>query len=594
VHWVAALLGALVAPLTPAQKLGFPALTPGRIPGYVMVADRNNDRIVIVNPRTNGIVWQFPRAGDVRPGQSFHDPDDAFFTPGYKSISTNEEYNQTIAQIDVKTHRIVWSFGHPGVRGGAFGYLSNPDDAYLLPNGLFMVADIQNCRVLFISRAHKVVREIGHAGSCGHNPPQGLSSPNGATPLPDGGVLVTEIGGWVDRISVSGRLLWTIRTPTTYPSDAQLLPNGNVLVAGFNNPGRVDEITPSGRVVWTYEPSGQWALDQPSLAVPWPNGLIAITDDWHHRIVVIDKSTKQVVWSYGHLNQPGTARGYLNKPDGLDLLPAVSAASPRALATSHVRSVRRIGSLPQSLSKASAVALPGGRVMVLGGETGGASTDQILLGTPSHLHAAGRLPVPGHDAAAVLLGKRVLLFGGGQASSVDTIVRVDAATGRASSAGKLSEPLSDLGAVALHGRAYLVGGYTGALYASAILRYPGEHVVARLPNGTRYAGVAALGSTIYVAGGITTGGTSDAIYAVTKRVRQIGTLPAPEAHAGMAALGGALYLVGGRSVLRVTPSGSVTTAARLPVSLADPAVVTVGRSLVIVGGGTNAVYSFTP
>lgn len=597
VHWVAAVIGAMLAPLTPAQKLGFPALSPGRIPGYVMVADRNNDRIVIINPRTNTVVWKFPRAGDVRPGQSFHDPDDAFFTPGYTSISTNEEYNQTIAQIDVKTHRIVWSFGHPGVRGSAFGYLSNPDDAYLLPNGLFMVADIQNCRVLFISRAHKVVREIGHAGSCGHNPPQGLSSPNGATPLPDGGVLVTEIGGWVDRIDRSGRLMWTIRTPTTYPSDAQLLPNGNVLVAGFNTPGRVDEITPAGRVVWTYEPTGQWSLDRPSLAVPWPNGLIAITDDWHHRIVVIDKATKQVVWSYGHLNQPGTAPGYLNKPDGLDLLPAVPAgAAPRRLAldTSSHATVKRIGSLPQTLSKASAVALSGGRVMVIGGETGGASTDQILLGTPAHLRPAGRLPVAGHDAAAVLLGNRVLVFGGGQASSVDTIVRIDPATGRAAPAGRLGEPLSDLGAVALNGRAYLVGGYTGTLFASAILRYPGEHVVTRLPNGTRYAGVAAIGNTIYVAGGITTGGTSDAIYAVTNHVRQIGTLPAPEAHAGMASLGGALYLVGGRTVLRITPSGTVSTAATLPVSLADPAVVTVGRSLVIVGGGTNAVYSFTP
>lgn len=596
-HWVAALLSALVAPVTPAQKLGFPALSPGRIPGYVMVADRNNDRIVIINPRTNTVVWKFPRPGDVRPGQSFHDPDDAFFTPGYKSISTNEEYNQTIAQIDVKTHRIVWSFGHPGVRGSGFGYLSNPDDAYLLPNGLFMVADIQNCRVLFISRAHKVVREIGHAGNCGHNPPQGLSSPNGATPLPDGGVLVTEIGGWVDRISASGRLLWTIRTPTTYPSDAQLLPNGHVLVAGFNNPGRVDELTASGHIVWSYEPTGQWGLDQPSLAVPWPNGLIAITDDWHHRIVVIDKATKQVVWSYGHLNQPGTAPGYLNKPDGLDLLPAVPAGAPsRTLArdTSSQAIVKRIGSLPQTLSKASAVALSGGKLMVIGGETGGTSTDQILLGTPSRLRVAGRLPVPGHDAAAVLLGKRVLVFGGGQASSVDSIVKIDPATGQAAAAGKLGEPLSDLGAVALGGRAYLVGGYTGTLFASAILRYPGEHVVTRLPNGTRYAGVAAIGKTIYVAGGITTGGTSDAIYAVTNHVRQIGTLPAPEAHAGMAALGGALYYVGGRRVLRITTSGNVSTAATLPVSLADPAVVTIGHSLVIVGGGTNAVYSFTP
>jgi hypothetical protein len=322
-----ALLAAIAAgnahALTPAQRLGLPALKPGPVPGYLMIADRNNNRIIILNPQTKKIVWQFPRLGDLRPGQSFVDPDDAFFTPGYKAISINEEFNQTIGEIDIRTHRLDWTFGHPGVRGSAFGYLSNPDDAYLLPNGLFMVADIQNCRVLFINRAHRVVREIGHAGHCGHNPPTGLSSPNGATPLPDGGVLVTEIGGWVDRISPSGRLLYTVRTPSSYPSDAQLLPNGHILVAGFNTPGRVDELTPSGRVVWTFAPSGRWSLDRPSLAVRWANGMIAITDDWHHRVLVVNPKTKQVVWSYGRLDQPGRAPGYLNKPDGLDLLPAV-------------------------------------------------------------------------------------------------------------------------------------------------------------------------------------------------------------------------------------------------------------------------------
>ncbi len=585
---------------TPAQRLGFPPLGPGPVPGYLMIADRNNNRIIILNPHTGKIVWQFPRPGDIRPGQSFHDPDDAFFSPDYMSISTNEEYNQQIGQIDIKTHRLVWTFGHAGVRGSAFGYLSNPDDAYLLPNGLFMVADIMNCRVLFISRAHKVVREIGHAGNCGHNPPQGLSSPNGATPLKDGGVLVTEIGGWVDRISKSGHLLYTVRTPTSYPSDAQLLPNGNILVAGFNTPGRVDEITPHGKVVWTFAPSGHWSLDRPSLAVRWPNGMIAITDDWHHRVLVIDPRTKQVVWSYGHLDQPGSAPGYLNKPDGLDLLPAVpvrttsQAVAPRG-------TVKRIGTLPQTLSKASAVALPGGTLMILGGEVGGSSTDRVLLGTPEHLRTVGRLPVPTHDAAAALLRGSVYLFGGGQATSVSTIFRVAPSGAAAATAGHLDEPLSDLGAVAIGGKVYLVGGYTSVKFASAVLRYKGggkTATVARLPAGTRYAGVAAIGSTIYVAGGLTPGGASSAIVAVdtqTGTMSRIGTLPAPEDHAAMAALGGKLYLVGGSRVLRIDPAtGAVSTAATLPAPLADATATTVGNRIVIAGGGTNAVYAFAP
>jgi len=590
------------APLTPAQRLGFPALSPGLVPGYVMVADRNNNRIIIVNPRTNAVVWEFPRPGDVRPGQSFHDPDDAFFTPGYTSISTNEEYNQQIGEIDVKTHRIVWTFGHAGVADAAFGYLDSPDDAYMLPNGLFMVADIRNCRVLFIDRAHKVVREIGHAGNCGHNPPQGLSSPNGATPLADGGVLVTEIGGWVDRISAAGRLLWTIRTPTSYPSDAQLLPDGNVLVAGFNTPGRVDEITPHGQVVWTYAPTGYWSLDRPSLAVRWPNGMIAITDDWHHRIVVVDPTTKRVVWSYGHLNQPGSSAGYLNKPDGLDLLPAVVPGARTGLAKQKLGVVTRIGSLPHALAKASAVALPGGKLMLLGGEITGVSTDQVLLGPPGSLRATGRLLSPTHDAAAALVHGAVYLFGGGRAASVATVLRVDPASGAATVAGRMDEPLSDLGAVTVGGKAYLVGGYTSVRFASAVLRYGGggkTTTVARLPVGTRYAGVAAIGSTIYVAGGLTPSGPSSAVYAFDVRAgtpaNEVATLPAPEDHAAMAALGGSLYLVGGTRILRVDPaSGSVSVAARLPAALTDPTATTVGNRIVIAGGGTSGVYAFTP
>jgi hypothetical protein len=310
-------------PTQATRVLGLPPLKAGPVPGYLMIADRDNNRIILLNPVTKRIVWRFPRTGDVRTGESFHDPDDAFFTPGYRSITTNEEFNQSMAEIALRRHRIVWSYGHADTRGSAPGYLSNPDDAYKLRDGLYQVADIANCRVIWVDRQKRTVRSVGRAGDCAHDPPRSLSSPNGDTPLPDGGVLVTEIGGWVDRISRSGRLLYSVRTPTTYPSDAQLLPEGNILVAGFNTPGRVDEITPRGRIVWTFAPRGSWSLDRPSLAVRWRNGMIAITDDWHHRVIVVDPQTKRVVWSYGHLNRPGSAPGYLDKPDGLDLLPAV-------------------------------------------------------------------------------------------------------------------------------------------------------------------------------------------------------------------------------------------------------------------------------
>ena len=78
-----------------------------------------------------------------------------------------------------------------------------------------------------------------------------------------------------------------------------------------------------GAVTWSFgAASGPDRLAKPSLAVRWPNGLIAANDDYNHRVIVIDPRTKRIVWQYGHTGVAGRAAGYLDKPDGIDLLPA--------------------------------------------------------------------------------------------------------------------------------------------------------------------------------------------------------------------------------------------------------------------------------
>jgi hypothetical protein len=303
-------------------RLGLPPVTRGsQLPGYLMIADRDNNRVIIVSPRKR-LVWRFPGASGPGSGQ-LPQPDDAFVSADGRSITTNQEFAESIAVISLNRHpQIIWRYGHQGVQGSAPGYLAHPDDAYLLPNGEIQLADIINCRVLWLNHRKRIVRAIGTAGDCRHDPPTALSDPNGDTPLPDGGVLVTEIGGWVDRFDRYGRLIWSISTPTDYPSDAQLLPSGNVLVAGYNTPGRIYILGSHGRVLWSYgPPSGPGSLKQPSLAEALANGTIAVTDDMHHRVVLIDRATKRIVWQYGHGAVPGSAPGYLNNPDGLELLP---------------------------------------------------------------------------------------------------------------------------------------------------------------------------------------------------------------------------------------------------------------------------------
>jgi N-acetylneuraminic acid mutarotase len=112
--------------------------------------------------------------------------------------------------------------------------------------------------------------------------------------------------------------------------------------------------------------------------------------------------------------------------------------------------------------------------------------------------------------------------------------------------------------------------------------------------------VTALNGTIYVAGGLTTQGETDAVLAVdpaSGAARQVATLPAPVAHAPLVALGGALYLVGGTgstgaplgAILRIDPvTGAVSAAGKLPMPLADAAAVALGSRAIVLGGRGSA------
>src|SRR5579884_4289529 len=142
---------------------------PGPLPGGLLIADRGNDRILLVDPRRRTL-WRFPTAADRARGVHLVFDDDTFVEPGGKSLITNEEDHQDILSIDIKTHHVTNLFGVPGVVGHDSTHLDWPDDAYVLPDGTMTVADAYNCRILFI-RHRRIVRQIGRTGGCVHDPP---------------------------------------------------------------------------------------------------------------------------------------------------------------------------------------------------------------------------------------------------------------------------------------------------------------------------------------------------------------------------------------------------------------------------------------
>jgi DNA-binding beta-propeller fold protein YncE len=228
-----------------------------------------------------------------------------------------------IDRIDIASRKVVWQYGHYNRLGSGPGFLHTPDDAYPLANGNVVVADIRNCRIMEIAPTKAIVRQWGRTGQCVHHPPTTFSQPNGDTPLPDGGLLITEItGSRIVRLDARGHVVFDIRAPVTYPSDAQLDGAGNIIVVDYSNPGAVVRLSPRGKLLWRYAPrTGPGRLNHPSLALPLPDGTIVLNDDDRQRIVVIDPTTNRIVWQYGKTDRPSRAAGHLFIPDGIDVVP---------------------------------------------------------------------------------------------------------------------------------------------------------------------------------------------------------------------------------------------------------------------------------
>lgn len=249
--------------------------------------------------------------------------------------------------------------------------------------------------------------------------------------------------------------------------------------------------------------------------------------------------------------------------------------------------------------------LPSGSgFVILGGlATGDESTGRIVQVDPATGQSAlaGRLIVAVHDSAGAVIGGRSFVFGGG---SYSTTSQIQAWTsGPAAVAGRLPQARSDLSTATSGGTTYIVGGFDGTAMTPDILATTDGHTfrtVGTLAVPVRYAAVAAVGTTLWVMGGVTStseGGTAetDAIQKIdlaSGRSAVAGHLPDAMGHATAIVLDGQIFLLGGRSgttpsaaIWRLDPTTATLSAAgQLPQAVSDAGSVVTGGAAYLVGG----------
>ena len=131
------------------------------LPYPILVADRRNNRLLEIAPDKK-ILWEFGSPSL----KLYRGNEDVNFSPDGRQLAVSEEDNFDIHIIDFETRQITWTYGVPDRRGKAKGLLNYPDDAHILADGMFLTADIRNCRVLIIDPKDKhIVSQWGTPGN---------------------------------------------------------------------------------------------------------------------------------------------------------------------------------------------------------------------------------------------------------------------------------------------------------------------------------------------------------------------------------------------------------------------------------------------
>ncbi|MDA8066669.1 MAG: PQQ-binding-like beta-propeller repeat protein [Thermaerobacter sp.] len=306
-------LGLLLASCGPsaAPKASPPAgagthpqqVSAGPLPGNVYIADEEGNRILEVNPQQQ-IVWQAQVPA----------PDDVAPTPGGNLI-VNADARDLVYEVNGKTGKIIWSYGHLNHPGNTPGYLSRPEDSFAMSGGRVDITDPGSFLSLVVRKSdHRILWSYGHAGVPGILPGY-LWENNDTVPLQNGDFLITEAiphHARVFEVTPQGKVRWTANLPgITYPSDAMPVGPDRYVIADYTRPGSIDVFNRQGKILWSYGPkSGPGMLNYPSSAEMLSNGNYLVSDDKNDRVVVISPQGK-IVWQYGHTGVSSAKPGYL-------------------------------------------------------------------------------------------------------------------------------------------------------------------------------------------------------------------------------------------------------------------------------------------
>lgn len=202
------------------------------------------------------------------------------------TILVTDTGHDRVIIIDPKTNDIVFTSDTWGNNTGTLSdgsHLDYPNSAKELINGHLLITDRNNNRFIEVDKAGYLYFSYDK-----------LNKPHNADKLINGNYLVSDSENHtVKEIASDGSIVWQYGTGNTdflnWPRDADRLTNGNTLITDSRN-HRVIEVTPDGEIVWEYTGNLYWPFEADRLA----DGTTVISGSQIRGVLFVDANGNEI------------------------------------------------------------------------------------------------------------------------------------------------------------------------------------------------------------------------------------------------------------------------------------------------------------
>ncbi len=306
-------------------------------PGHILISDQYNNRVIEITP-SGDIVWSFGNGpADLTSGRSPVGVNDAqrigpitlvagTGNPGGFGECNPGPCPDNRVMLVSPSGQIIWQYGTFGVIGSGPNQLNTPVQSTWLPNAHILITDQGNQRIIEVGLNRSIVWQYGQTGNpgcCGDNI---LDSPNSAELLANGNVLIAdENNNRAIEVNRNQHIVMTFTAHGTLGAVAfaSRLPNGNTLLTDGGNAMAV-EVDGQDNPVWSCSTNQDPASNpapSPSRAIRLANGNTIISDQYNHRVFVVDHQNPcNILTSWGLPLDMGNNTGFgtMNANQGLD------------------------------------------------------------------------------------------------------------------------------------------------------------------------------------------------------------------------------------------------------------------------------------